>query len=383
MMLSATTLGIIILLDNKEARLFNRFFENTKLYIQNDFKILMPKLIKKEIAEDYNIYKFKIPIGMSLNSFQEKKEALEHFLKGKCDLEADKNILHIKYYKDELPDKFDFDIQQIKENLLGQKLALSIGRSREGHIYNDFTSSACHMLVAGATDMGKSCFIRQLIASGIIAYSPNQLQFDAIDLKVVEMKMFRKSDHFRNIATNQQQALELVKKLNEEVDERMAILEHYNKTNIWELKRHFTKRILIVDEYAEIDDDRIKNGIDRLLRLARFCGIHVILATQRPTVDIVPGKSKANLIVRVAFKMSTQVDSKVILDNDAAAHLPKKAGRGIYKINENIEFQAPYIDTKTVKTIIEYNNIPKQSKPKMKQSEKPNKNVRKKVNRIC
>jgi len=360
-------LGLSFYLEDNSSpteRTIKQFFINTGLYIkQKEDKKLLPQLIDyKQEKEEQELFIYTIPNGLSIKQFEDKKKALEHQLKGELELWALDNKLHIRLYSSELPNRANFTenmgfiLKQVKK----AKLGLSVGFSRRGYIVNDFSKATCHIVLGGQTGAGKSVLLRQLILSGMLAYNHHELQYYFIDLKGgIEMIHFNDSAHTKKIAENEHDTLLILEQLNEDVDERLRMLKSKGVTSIYDFKNNtLPKKVLVVDELAELqgNDDCIEL-IERLLRLARATGIHLVTATQRPDRNVLPGQLKANLPVSVALKCKNDVNSMILLDNNEGAYLENVAGRGIYQLNQNIKIQVPFVSVKDTRRLIELRNI--------------------------
>lgn len=343
-------LGTNYLLNLRQDK-FSKCFNNCNLVNKDKEE---PELITKEKKENGVLYQFKIPAGLSLDDFKNKKEELEHFLQSELKLWSSDDVLKLRTYQGRLPEKVNFT-EQIINYLNNQKLTLSLGYSKRGYQVINLTD-VYNLLIAGPVGSGKSCLIRQMIVSAILKYTPAKLGINFIDLKGgLEVNALAGADHLECIAETQGQALQLVQGLNDELDRRMKKVKKAGVTNIHFINTQFKYKLLVIDEFAEIKDKEIIEKVNRLLRLARFAGIYVIIATQRPTVKVIPGNLKANIPGRISFKMPSKTDSQTILDVSDAYNLAGLPGRCIYKLGESIKCQAPYISENKTKELI--NNV--------------------------
>ena len=337
----------------QEAKRVNTFFRNTRLNIRLDEdKYISPSLINHEKQEHGDLFIYGIPSGLSLTDFKKKKEALEHQLKGEVEMWAIDNRLFIKSATENLPQKIDFEHIDPKN----EKLAVPVGYSREGFIFNDLSSSGCHMFVGGPTDSGKSVWIRQAITSLLLNYSPNYLNLNLIDLKQgLELSAFADVPHATGFAETEEEVEDLLSMLNRKINERGQILKKSDNTSIYALNMDIPRIVTVIDEFAELSHNKkIMSQVDRVLRLGRASGIHLILATQRPTVDVITGNMKNNLQARIALMTPSQVDSKTILDTGEAANLPPIKGRAIFKKSSKLtEIQIPFLSQEEAKRVIE------------------------------
>ena len=212
-------------------------------------------------------------------------------------------------------------------------LKLPLGKDIAGEtIIADLTTMP-HLLVAGATGSGKSVCLTSFITSLASQNSPAELRMVLIDPKMVELTMFNELPHLLyDVAVKPDQAAETLKLVVKEMEERYELLSKARKRNIAsyneESENPLPRIVVVIDELADlmiVGKREIEELLVRLAQLARAVGIHVIAATQRPSSDIITGLIKANFPTRIAFMVSTKVDSRVILDQAGAEAL---VGRG-------------------------------------------------------
>jgi S-DNA-T family DNA segregation ATPase FtsK/SpoIIIE len=231
-------------------------------------------------------------------------------------------------------------------------LPIIIGESvNGGYLFADLTELR-HMLVAGATGGGKSIFVNLMILSLILNVSPDDLMLYLIDPKMVEFTQFKGFPHVRQVITDMKKANSLLDLLCFEMDKRYEIfseagvrdIQGYNESG----KEKMKYIVCAVDEFADLMmvNKMVEDYVVRLGQKARGAGIHLILATQRPSVDVVTGLIKANMPCRIAFSTTSAVDSKTILDKGGAEKLLGR-GDGLAKIegsrNEFERFQSPVL----------------------------------------
>lgn len=206
------------------------------------------------------------------------------------------------------------------------KTLVPIGQDSKGNnVYGDIAKMP-HMLVAGTTGSGKSVFLNGLITSLLMRNTPDDLQLFLIDPKMVEFRRFSQL-HYVKYITETQKAIGLLSKLCNEMDRRYSVMaaagcRDLDDYNIRNPQAKLPKLVLIIDEVADIMDSQYKkqveNNIVRLAQKARACGIHIVLATQRPTTNIISGRIKANIPTRVCLSVVSRIDSMVMLDQTGA-----------------------------------------------------------------
>lgn len=261
------------------------------------------------------------------------------------------------------------------------KLPIALGATINNDIYIADLTKMPHLLVAGATGQGKSVGLNAIITSLLYKCSPNELKFVLIDPKMVEFSIYNKIEkhYLAKIPSIENSIMtdlinDVVPTLNSlcvEMDARYNLLregrarniEEYNakvlanKLNPEEGHKFLPYIVMIADEFADmlmVSGKEVELPIARLAQKARAVGIHVILATQRPSADVITGKIKTNFPARIAFRVSSGVDSKTILDTTGAQQL---IGRGDMLISHNsdiIRVQCAFVDTPEVEEICNY-----------------------------
>ena len=262
-------------------------------------------------------------------------------------------------------------------------LPCALGKTISGDVYIDDLSKMPHLLIAGATGSGKSVGVNGIIASLLYAKSPRDIKFVIVDPKKIELSLYKAlRNHFliispeagEEIVTTPQYAVLALKALEIEMEKRydrlakaaVRSLADYNlkvsqgklKSTQEEQHYHLPYIVVIIDELADLmitAGREIEEPICRLAQMARAVGIHLILATQRPSVDVITGVIKANFPARIAYQVATKVDSRTILDSMGAEQL---LGNGdmLYLPSgtpKPIRLQAPYISTDEVEAIVE------------------------------
>ncbi|MEI6765884.1 MAG: DNA translocase FtsK [Bacteroidota bacterium] len=237
-----------------------------------------------------------------------------------------------------------------------------------------------HLLMAGATGQGKSVGLNAIITSIVYKKHPSQVKFVMVDPKKVELTLFSKIErHFlaklpdaaEAIITDVRQVVCTLNALCIEMDERYDLLKSAGVRNIKEYNGKFISRklnpndghkflpyiILIVDEFADLfltAGKEVELPITRLAQLARAIGIHLIVATQRPSVNIITGTIKANFPARLAFRVISKVDSRTILDSGGADQLIGRGDMLLSTGSDLIRLQCPFVDTPEVEEITEF-----------------------------
>jgi len=236
-----------------------------------------------------------------------------------------------------------------------------------------------HILVAGATGQGKSVGLNAIITSLLYKKHPSQLKFVMIDPKKVELSLYSKLEKYflakldddEPIITDIQKVKATLSSLNKEMDARYDLLKLAQTRNIKEYNSKFIHRrlnpekghrylpyiVVIIDEFADLimtAGKEIEMPIARIAQLARAVGIHMIIATQRPSADIITGIIKANFPARIAFKVASMVDSRTILDTSGANQLIGKGDMLVSIGSTMTRLQCAFVDTSEVERICDF-----------------------------
>lgn len=209
------------------------------------------------------------------------------------------------------------------------KLAFVLGRDVAGHPIVSDLARMPHILIAGATGTGKSVCINSILVSFLYRNNPSDLKLLVIDPKRVELSLYNGLPHLLTpIVTDHQKAVNALKWAVSEMEKRYKLLSEVKKRNIVEYNQTSLVKmpyiIVVIDELAElmiVAQNEVEHAIVRIAQLARAVGIHLVVATQRPSVDVITGLIKANITARVAFAVAQQVDSRTILDMAGAEKL--------------------------------------------------------------
>ncbi|SIS37471.1 DNA translocase FtsK [Salimicrobium flavidum] len=224
-----------------------------------------------------------------------------------------------------------------------QKLGFALGRDISGEAVMAELNKMPHLLVAGATGSGKSVCINGIITSILMRAKPHEVKMMMIDPKKVELNVYNGIPHLLSpVVTDPKKASRALKKVVSEMDRRYDLFSESGTRNIEGYNEYIKKHneqeeddqptlpyiVVLVDELADlmmVASNEVEDSITRLAQMARAAGIHLIIATQRPSVDVITGVIKANIPSRIAFSVSSQTDSRTILDSGGAEKL---LGRG-------------------------------------------------------
>jgi len=255
------------------------------------------------------------------------------------------------------------------------RLTLAMGKDINGRIVTADLASMPHVLIAGSTGSGKSVAINAMIMSLLYRTTPSQVRLILVDPKRVELGMYEGVPHlFTPIITEPKLAANALRNAVREMERRLKLLASRSVRNIDQYNKLFEGAmpslfddgedeeplpfiVIIIDELADLmmlDRANVEESITRLAQMARAVGIHLVLATQRPSVDVITGLIKANIPTRISFRLATKVDSRTILDTNGAEAL---LGRGDMLFlppgtSRLMRLHAPYVSEKETAAVV-------------------------------
>ena len=260
------------------------------------------------------------------------------------------------------------------------ELPVALGKTISNETFVTDLSKMPHLLMAGATGQGKSVGLNAILVSLLYKKHPSQIKFVLVDPKKVELAIYNKIErHFLAklpddgdaIITDTSKVVATLNSLCVEMDQRYELLKEALVRNIKEYNQKFINRklnpekghrylpyiVLVIDEFADLimtAGKEVETPIARLAQLARAIGIHLIVATQRPSVNVITGIIKANFPARIAFRVTSSIDSKTILDSGGANQLIGRGDMLFSNGNDVLRIQCGFVDTPEVDEIVDY-----------------------------
>ncbi len=261
-----------------------------------------------------------------------------------------------------------------------KELPVVLGKTISNEVFVTDLAKMPHLLMAGATGQGKSVGLNVLLASLIYKKHPSQLKFVLVDPKKVELTLFNKIErHFlatlpdseEAIITDTKKVIYTLNSLCIEMDQRYDLLKDAGCRNLKEYNNKFVNRrlnpekghrflpyiVLVVDELSDLmmtAGKEVETPIARLAQLARAIGIHLVVATQRPSVNVITGLIKANFPARLSFRVTSKVDSRTILDMGGAEQLVGQGDMLLSQGSDIIRLQCAFIDTPEIETVCDF-----------------------------
>lgn len=308
-----------------------------------------PKIVRTLNTPSGSQYVINPPQGMSIKDFINKQQEIENVLKAPIKIELAPNYYIIIT---ELKARYEA-VYKLDTNNLAQGMKFNIGKSLEGkEITLDLSGTECHTGVFGSTGSGKSVFLNSLITQMVL----KDLELRLIDLKGgVEFGIYRDYKHLTHFAITPEEAesllLDTVKVMNARYKE---LFEKRAKS----YKDLYTMKpiIVLIDEFSVLDkkDNKVAHKcLFDLLSRGRACNICIILCTQRPSHEVVPGTIKCNLKNFISFKLENEIDSQVAIGGNEAYKLLKHSGEGLIKVCDKLQgFKSYYLTDSEIESLI-------------------------------
>ncbi|MDR1568411.1 MAG: DNA translocase FtsK [Streptococcaceae bacterium] len=334
------------------------------------------KIVDTKIGPSLTQYELKLPPGMRVNRFENLAKDLALAL-GTNDVRIEAPIPGKSLVGLEIPNQtmMTVSFREVAEATLFSPnlLEVPLGRDIEGNVRSFDLTRMPHLLIAGSTGSGKSVAINGIITSILMKARPNQVKFMMVDPKMVELSVYNDIPHLLTpVVTNPKKAARALQKVVEEMERRYELFSqlcvrnlngyHEKKLELQgqdEILETLPLIVVIVDELADlmmVASKEVEDAIIRLGQKARAAGIHMILATQRPSTDVISGLIKANVPSRMAFAVSSGIDSRTILDMNGAEKLLGRGDMLFKPIDKNhpVRIQGAFLSDAEVENIVNF-----------------------------
>ena len=336
------------------------------------------KVERAEIGPSVTKYEVKPAVGVRVNRISNLADDLALALAAKdVRIEAPipgKSLVGIEVPNSEIATVTFRELWEQANTDPNKLLEVPLGKAVNGTVRTFYLARMPHLLVAGSTGSGKSVAVNGIIASILMKARPDQVKFMMIDPKMVELSVYNDIPHLLiPVVTNPRKAARALQKVVDEMENRYELFSHFGVRNIAgynakveEFNAQSEQKqiplpliVVIVDELADlmmVASKEVEDAIIRLGQKARAAGIHMILATQRPSVDVISGLIKANVPSRVAFAVSSGTDSRTILDENGAEKLLGRGDMLFKPIDENhpVRLQGSFISDDDVERIVDF-----------------------------
>ena len=365
----------------------NRGKINSTEFIQSNNKILervfndfgiVGKVVEVHVGPTVTQYEVELKAGTKVNKVLSINREIALALAAK-DVRIQAPIPGKSTIGIEIPNPVQADVK-LKDILLGlpkklenSKLVAPLGKDIMGNIQYFEINKAPHLLVAGATGSGKSVCINNFIVSILMRTKPEEVKMILVDPKKVELSVYEGVPHLlRPVVTDPKKESVAIQKVVQIIDERYDMFEQTGTKSITTYNEYVEKQknkgkdidkmpylVVIIDELADlmmVCSKEVEESITRITQLARAAGIHLIVATQRPSTDVITGLIKANIPSRLSFAVSSSIDSRTILDMTGAEKLLGRGDMLFLPMGENIpiRIQGSYVSDDEIKRVVDF-----------------------------
>jgi len=319
-----------------------------------------PYLKGTEKTDHSKIYKFTLPAGLSSEDFEKNKLAIEQFVGSDIDIRYTYKQIWVEVFNQSQKTIYEYQIEQCKGSV-----AFPVGYTRQGKLITcDLSSGEPHLLIAGETGSGKSTVLRSIITNLILT---KNIKLHLIDLKNgAEFSIFRKCGCVSNFCRTKAEAKTVLEHLSEEIDRRYDLFFKQDCVDIKEYNKKFGGmgyEVLIIDEFADLQSEKGSISLlEELAAKARACGIHIIIATQRPDHQVLNGRIKANVTTVLGLKTMNESNSRIIID-DVGLEKLRGHGHGIFKKGSTVEVQCPLLTTERARELLRPTYVEKPAEP--------------------
>ena len=336
------------------------------------------KVVKARLGPAVTKYEVKPAIGVKVSKIVNLSDDIALSLAAK-DIRMEAPIPGKSFIGIEVPNN-EVNIvsfRDVMENYVENKekmLEVPLGRDISGNIALADLTKMPHLLIAGSTGSGKSVCINGIITSLLMKSKPNEVKLMMIDPKKVELNVYNGIPHLLTpVVTNPKKAAQALQKVVEEMERRYELFAATGMRNITGYNEHVLEKnaengenhptlpfiVVIVDELADlmmVASNSVEDAITRLAQMARAAGIHMILATQRPSVDVITGIIKANVPSRIAFAVSSGTDSRTIIDSNGAEKLLGRGDMLYLPMGQNkpVRVQGAFLSDSEVEQIVSF-----------------------------
>lgn len=328
---------------------------------------IYPKIHDVSSTQDSVRYTFTIPNGLDPKTIEKKWFCFQQILGRNVAIEGDikKFVLNV-FYSDAGLKPYNYNFKQWQPLLKQHRLPVVVGRDQFGNMitYDMVDSNTPHLLIAGETGSGKSSMVRVVLSTLIQYMSPDKLHLYLGDLKNSEFHFLRRGKHVKEVCMEEIEMKIMLQKVWKEIRERRKLMEEheidhideYNKVNPDNQKPYI---LLAIDEVAMLQDEKESmNVVKKISAVGRALGVFLMLSMQRPDADVLDGKLKINMTVRMGFKCADTINSN-IMGTPGSEHL-EQSGQMILKLNGLKKVQAPFLELSKAKQIVEPYRAPKE-----------------------
>lgn len=346
--------------DRIKSRRYEKIFKSIGLKIKEDGKEYLPKLVEGFKSKDKKTERllFALPKGLSSEDFKKKETAIMEALKAEeIEMRYVKGKVEVILKRNILLERYPFELIETKG-----VTEIVIGHSKDGFETLSLGDSYVHLLVGGLTGYGKSTFLLCVLTTLVLTKNPMELRIYLSDMKQVDLPVFERCPHVEMYVDTVDETITMLKEVRRVMYERLKTLKKAGINHINEYRGKMPRVIAVIDELACLIGNKEAYGLLKdVASKSRAVGIHLMLCTQRPDADVIPGLLKAQLPATLAFRTRNIVNSQILLDNKNASELTVK-GRALLQTDREREVQVMYITPERARKLIKHLYIKREEK---------------------
>lgn len=344
--------------ESKVRTMMHKCFQAGELYLVQKVKKgerrIYPTINRVSILTDRMQVNFSLPHGVDPKEVQRHEWAFKQLFGDNIDIEGDTKNFTLTVYPKPI-EQFPYNYEKLLEHVDTHKLPIIAGQSRYRFIVYDLVEHP-HLLIAGETGSGKSTILRTILTFLMQYYPPDKLHFYMADLKMAEFHLFKNVPHVIMNETNEKKVHSMLMKVETELKERGQLLNDHEEAHIDDLPNDVRPPYIIVciDEFALLKGNKkVMNLVEDISSIGRALGVFLILSCLRPDADVMDGKLKNNLTVRMAFKASNATNSRIVIDQPGAEQImDSQKGLFLLRFNGLHLVQSPLLELKKAKEIL-------------------------------
>lgn len=329
-------------------------FQRAKLYLKNkvddQWVYMYPAVNGHEQFKDHEEYTFTLPIGLDPERVTKYYWVFRQGFGEHIDIVGDTSTFVLKVYNSGIA-QFEFNLLDIP--LDGYRLPIVVGRSREGWEVYDMVENP-HLLIAGETGSGKSTHLRALLTTLIKEKTVDELQLYLADMKRSEFHVFRGCDQVKEVITDPKRLGEVLEVISAEMQYRGDLCDQHEVSHIDDLPEKLPYIVVAIDEVALLKKEKVTMAmVEDISSIGRALGVFIIVSMQRPDAQVLDGKLKQNLTVRMAFKHADGINSRITLGCEGAEDIKaSESGLMLYKRDGIKRVQSPYLSLEKAKELL-------------------------------
>jgi DNA segregation ATPase FtsK/SpoIIIE, S-DNA-T family len=336
-------------------------FKSAGMYLGTIEKPKFPKIHSVKVSDKITEIVFTLPAGLDPKLLKKNEFVFQQKFGKNTVIKGELKHFTLTNYTTSIPSKLIYNYDQYQQSFESLALPIVAGMDLNGNIEVFDMVKNPHLLIAGETGSGKSTQLRSVLSTLIRTLPADQLELYLCDLKRSEFHVFRSVEHVRGLFNSAREMVPMLQYLQKEMQRRGDILDRAEVSHIDDLEKRLPYIILCIDEVALLQTEkRIMALVEEISAIGRALGVFLILSTQRPARQVLDGKLKNNLTVRMGFKCADLINSRII--GTPGSEKLKLEGRMLLKLpkySEPCEIQAPFLTVEGCKELLEGYRCPK------------------------